>query len=106
MIRAIARQAEAERERRAKVIHADGEYQAAERLSQAAELLQRQPAAIQLRYLQTLVEIGSERSSTIVFPLPVDMLSAVTRSLQSWGSPGGGTNPLPEAEVRQPPPDR
>jgi regulator of protease activity HflC (stomatin/prohibitin superfamily) len=105
MIRAIARQAEAERERRAKVIHADGEYQAAERLSQAAELLQRQPAAIQLRYLQTLVELGSERSSTIVFPLPVDMLSAVTRAFQSSGPRNGGTDPIAEAEVRQPPPN-
>lgn len=76
MVRAIARQAEAERERRAKVIHAEGEYLAAERLSMAAEVIQRQPAAIHLRYLQTLVEIGTERNTTIVFPLPVDLLSA------------------------------
>jgi regulator of protease activity HflC (stomatin/prohibitin superfamily) len=75
MIRAIARQAEAERERRAKIIHAEGEYTAAEKLSMAAEVIQRQPVAIQLRYLQTLVEIGSEKNTTIVFPLPVDILS-------------------------------
>jgi regulator of protease activity HflC (stomatin/prohibitin superfamily) len=75
MVRAIARQAEAERERRAKVIHAEGEYMAAERLSMAAEVIQRQPVAIQLRYLQTLVEIGTERNTTVVFPLPVDIFA-------------------------------
>ena len=69
MIRAIARQAEAERERRAKIIHAEGEYTAAEKLAMAAEVIQKQPAAIQLRYLQTLVEIGAEKNTTIVFPL-------------------------------------
>ena len=68
MIRAIARQAEAERERRAKIIHAEGEYTAAEKLAMAAEVIQKQPAAIQLRYLQTLVEIGTEKNTTIVFP--------------------------------------
>ena len=77
MIRAIARQAEAERERRAKVIHAEGEFMAAERLAMAAELIQKQPAAIQLRYLQTLVEIGQEKNTTVVFPLPIDIFSAV-----------------------------
>ncbi|HEY3455492.1 MAG TPA: slipin family protein [Bryobacteraceae bacterium] len=80
MIRAIARQAEAEREKRAKIIHAEGEYVAAEKLAMAAELIQRQPIAIQLRYLQTLVEIGAEKNSTIVFPLPIDILSAFTKS--------------------------
>jgi len=79
MIRAIARQAEAERERRAKIIHAEGEMQAAEKLAGAAELLQRQPAAIQLRYLQTLVEIGAENNTTVIFPLPIDILSSLTR---------------------------
>jgi len=73
MIRAISRQAEAERERRAKIIHAEGEYTAAEKLAMAAEVIQKQPAAIQLRYLQTLVEIGTEKNTTIVFPLPVDI---------------------------------
>src|SRR5579884_3986080 len=81
MIRAIARQAEAERERRAKIIHAEGEYAAAEKLSMAAEIIQRQPAAIQLRYLQTLVEIGSEKNTTVVFPLPVDIFSSISRAL-------------------------
>jgi regulator of protease activity HflC (stomatin/prohibitin superfamily) len=81
MIRAIARQAEAERERRAKVIHAEGEYEAAVKLSMAAEQIQRQPVAIQLRYLQTLVEIGAEKNTTVVFPLPVDIFSSVTRVL-------------------------
>ena len=77
MIRAIARQAEAERERRAKVIHAEGEKQAAEALLAAAEMLSRQPAAMQLRYLQTLTQVAGERSSTIVFPVPVDLLKSV-----------------------------
>jgi regulator of protease activity HflC (stomatin/prohibitin superfamily) len=81
MIRAIARQAEAERERRAKVIHAEGEYMAAEKLAMAAELIQRQPVAIQLRYLQTLVEIGSEKNTTVVFPLPIDLLANVSDAL-------------------------
>ena len=81
MIRAIARQAEAERERRAKIIHAEGEYLAAEKLSLAAELIQKQPAAIQLRYLQTLVEIGSEKNTTVVFPLPIDIFSSLGMAL-------------------------
>jgi regulator of protease activity HflC (stomatin/prohibitin superfamily) len=87
MIRAIARQAEAERERRAKVIHAQGEYEAAEKLAMAAEEIQKQPAAIQLRYLQTLVEIGSEKNTTVVFPLPVDLLTNLDRALQRLGTP-------------------
>lgn len=74
MVRAIARQAEAERERRAKVIHAEGESQAAERLTQAAEVMARSPAAIQLRYLQTLTEITTDKATTVVFPLPMDLL--------------------------------
>jgi regulator of protease activity HflC (stomatin/prohibitin superfamily) len=81
MIRAIARQAEAERERRAKIIHAEGEYLAAEKLSMAAHQIQQEPAAIQLRYLQTLVEIGAEKNSTVVFPVPIDLLSSLTRFL-------------------------
>jgi regulator of protease activity HflC (stomatin/prohibitin superfamily) len=80
MIRAIARQAEAERERRAKVIHAEGEFQAAQRLVDASELLATQPQAIQLRYLQTLTEIaGGGKSSTIVFPLPMGILENLSR---------------------------
>jgi regulator of protease activity HflC (stomatin/prohibitin superfamily) len=81
MIRAIARQAEAERERRAKIIHAEGEYSAAEKLSMAAEVIQKQPVAIQLRYLQTLLDIGTEQNTTIVFPLPIDLVSGLSRAL-------------------------
>ena len=83
MIRAIAKQAEAERERRAKIIHAEGEYSAAEKLAMAAEVIQRQPAAIQLRYLQSLVEIGAEKNTTIIFPLPIDLLSSVQKALDA-----------------------
>src|SRR5487761_95910 len=75
MQRAIARQAEAERERRAKIIHAEGEAQASEKLAEAAKVLETQPAAIQLRYLQTLTEIGVEKNTTIVFPLPIDIIN-------------------------------
>jgi regulator of protease activity HflC (stomatin/prohibitin superfamily) len=85
MIRAIARQAEAERERRAKIIHAEGEYMAAEKLAMAAEVIQKQPAAIQLRYLQTLVEIGTEKNTTIVFPLPIDIISTLQNALERRG---------------------
>jgi regulator of protease activity HflC (stomatin/prohibitin superfamily) len=85
MIRAIAKQAEAERDRRAKVIHAEGEYMAAEKLAMAAEVIQKQPAALQLRYLQTLVEIGVEKNTTIVFPLPLDILSALNTALTKYG---------------------
>jgi len=77
MIRAIAKQAEAERTRRAKVIHAEGEMQAAEKLREAAEILSQQSQALQLRYLQTLTEIASERSNTIVFPLPMDLVESL-----------------------------
>lgn len=79
MIRAIAKQAEAERDRRAKVIHAEGEQQASHKLLEAAKILAQQPQALQLRYLQTLTEIAGERSSTIVFPLPIDILASVTK---------------------------
>ncbi len=88
MIRAIARQAEAERERRAKIIHAEGEYTAAEKLTMAAEMIQRQPVAIQLRYLQTLVEIGSEHNTTIVFPLPVDIMTGLKGVLDRLAAAG------------------
>jgi len=77
MIRAIARQAEAERERRAKVIHAEGEKQAAQTLMEAAEMLSREPAAMQLRYLQTLTQVAGDKSSTLVFPVPVDLLGSL-----------------------------
>ena len=74
MVRALAKQAEAERERRAKVIHALGEAEAAEKLADAASILSKQDQAIQLRYLQTLVEIAGDKSSTLVFPVPIDLL--------------------------------
>jgi len=83
MVRAIGRQAEAEREKRAKIIHAEGEYTASEKLAMAAAVIQQQPAAIQLRYLQTLVEIGTEKNTTIVFPMPIDVLSLLGKFLSS-----------------------
>ena len=90
MIRAIARQAEAERERRAKIIHADGEYEAAQRLVEAAERLASQPASMQLRYLQTLTEIAGEKSSTIVFPLPVNVMNALSNLAAPPAENAGG----------------
>ncbi|MGH9672310.1 MAG: slipin family protein [Bryobacteraceae bacterium] len=83
MIRAIAKQAEAEREKRAKIIHSAGELEAAAKLAQAAEMMQKQPVAIQLRYLQTLVEIGAEKNTTVVFPLPVDIFSSLGKVLDN-----------------------
>jgi regulator of protease activity HflC (stomatin/prohibitin superfamily) len=85
MQRAIAKQAEAERERRAKVIHADGEFEASAKLAEAAKVLETQPSAIQLRYLQTLTEIGVEKNTTIVFPLPIDIIN-------SWMKTVGGSS--------------
>ncbi len=82
MQRAIARQAEAERERRAKVINAEGEYQAAARLTEAAAVIGREPAAMQLRYLQTLAEIATENNSTTIFPIPVELLKAFVASAE------------------------
>jgi regulator of protease activity HflC (stomatin/prohibitin superfamily) len=77
MIRAIARQAEAERERRSKVIHAEGEFQAAQKLTDAARVMTQAPNAIQLRFLQTLVEVSAEKNSTVIFPVPIDLLESV-----------------------------
>ncbi len=82
MQRAIARQAEAERERRAKVIHAEGEFEASRRLADAADVISRNPVALQLRYLQTMVEIASERNSTTIFPIPIDTIAPF---LKAWG---------------------
>jgi len=79
MQRAIARQAEAERERRAKVINAEGEYQAAARLAEAAEIIAKEPTALQLRFLQTLVEVSAEKNSTTIFPVPIDLLEPFIR---------------------------
>ncbi|MDH4152026.1 MAG: slipin family protein [Betaproteobacteria bacterium] len=87
MVRAIAQQAEAERTRRAKVIHAEGELQAAEKLLQAAQMLSRQPEAMQLRYLQTLGAIAGDKSSTIVFPVPIDLLGPILGQGKKAGAP-------------------
>jgi len=83
MQRAMAREAEAERERRAKVIHATGEFQAAQQLREAADTIAGEPAALQLRYLQTLTEIAVEKNSTIIFPVPIDIFAALTSVLES-----------------------
>jgi regulator of protease activity HflC (stomatin/prohibitin superfamily) len=88
MQRAIARQAEAERERRAKIISADGEFQAAEKLSQAANIISQNPATLQLRYLQTLLDIGVNQNSTIIFPLPLDMV----KPFLGFSADGGETS--------------
>ncbi len=114
MQRAMARQAEAERERRAKVISAEGEFQASQRLSDAAEVIGRNPAAIQLRYMQTLSEVGGQNNSTIVFPLPLDVIKPFLERQGEGGAPapveagavvraeigaGNGTAALPAAEA-------
>jgi regulator of protease activity HflC (stomatin/prohibitin superfamily) len=90
MQRAMARQAEAEREKRAKIIHAEGEFQASQQLAAAAEVIHRNPVALQLRYLQTLTEIGAEKNTTVVFPLPIDMVEAFRGVVNAVG---GGTMP-------------
>ena len=87
MVRAMARQAEAERERRGKVIHAEGEFEASKRLAEAGAVMAAEPVTLQLRYLQTLTEIASERNSTIVFPLPIDLITMFTQNLS--GNSGG-----------------
>ena len=88
MIRAIARQAEAERERRAKVIHAEGELQAAEKLFQAAQILAQEPQAILLRYLETLTVIGADKNTTVVFPLPMDLVAPLLAKVKPSGDAG------------------
>ena len=112
MQHAIARQAEAERERRAKIINAEGEFQAAAKLADAADVISRNPVTIQLRYLQTLIEIGSEQNSTIVFPLPIDLVGPLLDTVKGNGAitttppanqdsapPAPATNgPLPKAQ--------
>ena len=99
MQRAIAAQAEAERERRAKVIAAEGEFQAAQRLAEAAEIMGHNPITLQLRYLQTLAEIATEHNSTIVFPLPIDLLEPFTRLRQMVP---GAPQPLPAGDAKPP----
>jgi regulator of protease activity HflC (stomatin/prohibitin superfamily) len=97
MIRAMARQAEAERERRAKVIHAEGEFEASRRLAEAGEVMANQPMTLQLRYLQTLNEIAAEHNSTIVFPVPIDILSALIKQQGSRG-PSSDRREIPQAD--------
>lgn len=109
MQRAMARQAEAERERRAKVINSEGEFQAAEKLTGAAEIMSRSPGALQLRYLQTLLELGADQNSTIVFPLPMDLIQPLLEGLSAAQAAGNGlTSPAqgkrtPPAEPPSPP---
>ena len=86
MQRAIARQAEAERERRAKVIHADGEFQASEKLYDAATILSQNPMTLQLRFLQTLTEVASEKNSTMIFPVPIDLIEPLIKRLKGTGA--------------------
>jgi regulator of protease activity HflC (stomatin/prohibitin superfamily) len=86
MQRAIARQAEAERERRAKIINAEGEYQAAEKLAQAGDIISRNPTTLQLRYLQTLLEMGANQNTTVVFPLPIEFIDAFSQLTKKSGS--------------------
>ena len=92
MQRAMAKQAEAERERRAKVIHAEGEHQAAERLRQASDIMARSPYTLQLRYLQTLSDIATEQSSTIIFPLPLDIIEPILNSRVPGARPSGSSS--------------
>ncbi len=101
MINAMSRQAQAERERRAKVIHAEGEYEAAERLAQAGAVMAAEPATLQLRYLQTLTEIASEKNSTVVFPIPIDLISMFLTRGGNAAAPrpqGSATREIPAQE--------
>ncbi len=99
MQRAIARQAEAERERRSKVIHAEGEFQAAQKLADAAAVISKHPNAMQLRFLQTLVEVSAEKNSTTIFPVPIDLLN----SLKNYLDFQSGFKPSPQGEGGAPP---
>ncbi|MFA5662698.1 slipin family protein [Castellaniella sp.] len=104
MIRAMARQAEAERERRAKVIHAEGELQASRALAQAATILASEPSAMQLRYLDTLTQVAGDKSSTLVFPIPIDLLAGFMPQHGAAPRPGAGPVSRPRANL-QPAPD-
>ena len=106
MQKAIARQAEAERERRAKIINSEGEFQAAQKLTDAADIISTNPASLQLRYLQTLLEIGSNQNTTVVFPLPMDMLEPFLGGGQNKRPKPPPTQPQPAVEGDDPPPSR
>ena len=106
MVRAIAKQAEAERDRRAKIIHAEAEFQASQTLVNAAKILGSVPAAMQLRYLQTLTEIGAEQNSTVIFPMPIDVIRPFLELLEKAGKPAGASgngdarvSPMKEAPI-------
>jgi regulator of protease activity HflC (stomatin/prohibitin superfamily) len=99
MQRAMARQAEAERERRAKIINAEGEFQAAERLAQAGEIIARTPTTLQLRFLQTLTEVATEKNSTIVFPVPIDILRAFMEKGVPLAIPASASGAAPAVEL-------
>jgi regulator of protease activity HflC (stomatin/prohibitin superfamily) len=105
MQRAMARQAEAERERRAKIINSEGEYQAAQKLTDAADIISTNPASLQLRYLQTLLEIGSNQNTTIVFPLPMDVLEPFLSATERKTPPKTGPRPAPPSPSDVPEPD-
>ena len=105
MQRAMARQAEAERERRAKIINSEGEYQAAEKLTDAADIISRNPASLQLRYLQTLLEISGNQNSTVIFPLPMDLISAFQQTLGSIGNAEAGSGGGVQQTIGKPPED-
>jgi regulator of protease activity HflC (stomatin/prohibitin superfamily) len=104
MVRAIAKQAEAERDRRAKIIHADAEFQASQTLVNAAKILGSVPAAMQLRYLQTLTEIGAEQNSTVVFPMPIDIVRPFLDILEKAGKPPGMNGAVRGASAGDPRP--
>ncbi len=104
LIRAMAKQAEAERERRAKIIHAEGEFQAAQKLADAGKIMAATPTSLQLRYLQTLTEISSERHSTVIFPVPIDIIGMFMRQVSGdsgGGQGGGGRSQVPVEEERK-----
>ena len=100
MVRAIAKQAEAERDRRAKILHAEAEFQASQTLVNAADILASSPAAMQLRYLQTLSEIGAEQNSTVVFPMPIDIIKPFLAILEGSGKPAGANGARPGSPAK------
>ena len=104
MLRAMAKQAEAERERRAKIIHAEGEFDAARKLVDAAALMATEPMTLQLRYLQTLTEIGVEKNTTIVFPLPMELMNLLNRTMHKSASAGATTEAAPSSAPTPPAP--
>jgi regulator of protease activity HflC (stomatin/prohibitin superfamily) len=103
MVRAIAKQAEAERDRRAKIIHAEAEFQASQTLVNAAKILSTVPAAMQLRYLQTLTEIGAEQNSTVVFPMPIDIIKPFLDLFDKAGKPASANGDARVSPMKETP---